>query len=162
MWTQYIAKNMTRELKALKREIEAFPDDQSLWTIPPGVTNSAGTLALHLAGNLRYYVGTKLGGSDYERDRPAEFSRRDVSRSELAQEVEEAIEAVERTLPGLTAETLEADFPEAVGGQILRTDLFLVHLEAHLAYHLGQLDYHRRLVTGRDEPIGALAVKDLG
>jgi uncharacterized damage-inducible protein DinB len=153
---------MTRELRALNREIQAFPDDESLWATPPGVTNSAGTLALHLVGNLQHYIGAGLGGSDYKRDRPAEFSMRGVPREELAREIEKAIEAVEHTLPGLTAETLESDFPESVGGQVLRTDLFLLHLEAHLAYHLGQIDYHRRLVTGQDEPIGALAAKDLG
>jgi uncharacterized damage-inducible protein DinB len=162
MWTHYIAKSMVRELRALNREIQAFPDDPSLWTTPPGVTNSAGTLALHLVGNLQHYIGARLGGSDYKRDRPAEFSRRDVPREELTREVEKTIEAIERTLSGLTSETLESDFPEPVGGQTLRTDMFLLHLEAHLAYHLGQIDYHRRLVTGQDQPVGALAAKDLG
>jgi uncharacterized damage-inducible protein DinB len=161
MWTKYITGTMTRDLRALIREIESFPNDEALWQTPRGVTNPAGTLALHLAGNLQHYIGAKLGGSDYKRDRPAEFSRSDVSRDELVREVEKAIEAVERTLPQVSDETLAADFSEAVGGQILRTEDFLVHLATHLAYHLGQIDYHRRLVTGETGTVGAVAAKEL-
>ena len=161
MWTTYIAGAMTRELRALIREIQSFPDDEALWQAPPGVTNPAGTLALHLAGNLQHYIGAKLGGSDYKRDRPAEFSRRGVSRDELVREAEKALEAVERILPRVNDETLAADFPEAVGGQILRTEEFLLHLATHLAYHLGQIDYHRRLVTGEAGTVGAVAAREL-
>ena len=161
MWTRYIANIITRELRALSREIQSFPDDQALWATPPGITNSAGTLALHLAGNLQHYVGTQLGGGDYKRDRPAEFSRRDVSRDELVREVEKALEAVEQTLPRMSDEMLAADFSENVGGQTLRTEEFLLHLATHLAYHLGQIDYHRRLVTGETGTVGAMAAKEL-
>ena len=161
MLTSYLSNLITRELRALTREIQSFPDDDTLWQTPPGVTNSAGTLALHLAGNLQHYLGAKLGGSSYRRDRDAEFSRRGVSREELVGEVERAISAVEEALPKLTSEMLDADFPEAVGGQTVRTEEFLLHLVTHLAYHLGQLDYHRRLVTGETGQIGAVAVKEL-
>jgi hypothetical protein len=153
---------MTRELRALTREIRAYPDDESLWKTIPGAVNAGGTLALHLAGNIQHYVGARLGGSDYVRDRAAEFSRRGLSRAELVAEVEKAIAAVERTLPALPARTLAADYPEAVGGRIIRTDEFLVHLATHLAWHLGQMDYHRRAVTGESAKIGALAVTELG
>jgi uncharacterized damage-inducible protein DinB len=161
MLTSYISNLITRELRALSREIQAFPDDDALWQTPPGVTNSAGTLALHLVGNLQHYLGAKLGGTGYRRDRPAEFSRRGGSREELAREVEQAVAAVAQALPKLTAESLEADFPEAVGGHTIRTDEFLLHLTTHLAYHLGQLDYYRRFVTGETGQIGAVAVKEL-
>jgi uncharacterized damage-inducible protein DinB len=161
MRTESIASTITRELRALIREIQSFPDDEALWQSPPGVTNPAGTLALHLCGNLQHYIGAKLGASDYKRDRPAEFSRRDVSRDELIREAEKALEAVERVLPRVSDETLAADFSEAVGGQILRTDDFLLHLATHLAYHLGQIDYHRRLVTGDTRTVGAVAAKEL-
>lgn len=161
MLTSYLSNLITRELRALSREIQSFPNDDALWQTPPGVTNSAGTLALHLVGNLQYYLGAKLGGTSYRRDREAEFSRRGMSREELAREVEQAIAAVELALPKVTSDTLDADFPEAVGGQTIRTEEFLLHLATHLAYHLGQLDYHRRLVTGETGQIGAVAVKEL-
>src|SRR5260221_14777709 len=91
-----IATIFVRDLKALKRELEAFKDERHIWRTAPGITNSAGTLTLHLAGNLRHFIGGQLGGSSYVRDRDAEFGRRDVPRAELVKEVDEAIAAVEK------------------------------------------------------------------
>ncbi|HEX9580942.1 MAG TPA: DinB family protein [Gemmatimonadales bacterium] len=153
---------ITRELRALAREIRAYPDDESLWQPIPGAANAGGTLALHLAGNIQHYVGARLGGSDYARDRAAEFARRGVSRLELMAEVEKAIAAVEHTLPAMQPHVWAADFPEVVGGRIIRTDEFVLHLATHLAWHLGQMDYHRRAVTGEAAKIGAVAVTELG
>lgn len=161
MLTAHLRTVITRELRALAREIQAYPDDASVWRTIPGIANSAGTLALHLAGNIQHYVGAKLGGSTYRRDRPAEFARRDVPRVELLQEIQRAIQAAEVTLPGLSQRDLEADFPEAVGGRIIRTDEFLLHVATHLGWHLGQMDYHRRLVTGEVGKVGAVAVSEL-
>lgn len=150
-----------RELSALQRSVEAYPDDASIWAMPAGVPNAGGTLVLHLAGNLQHYVGTVLGGSGYRRDRAAEFARRDVPRAELVAEVAAAANAVEYTLPTVSAKTLSTPFPETIGGQVLTTEAFLVHLAAHLAYHLGQLDYHRRIVTGDSRGVGAISVAEL-
>jgi uncharacterized damage-inducible protein DinB len=161
MLTTYLKTIFVRDLQALRREIESFPDDDSLWQTREGITNSAGNLALHLTGNLRHFVGAKLGGIDYVRDREAEFGSRGLSREELSAHVEQTIEVVHRVLPQLTEESLVADFPEPVGGQRLRTKDFLFHLTTHLAYHLGQIDYHRRTVTGETGQIGAVSVKEL-
>jgi len=161
MLTAHLKALIARELRALAREIEAYPDDASVWRTFPGIPNSAGTLALHLAGNIQHYLGARLGGTDYRRDRPAEFARRDASRSELRTEIERAISAADQTLRRLTERELAADFPEPVGGRIIRTDEFLLHLVAHLDWHLGQVDYHRRMVTGEAGKIGAVAVTEL-
>ena len=160
-FTAHLKTIINRELRALSREIQAYPSDEALWQVVPGATNAGGTLALHLAGNIQHYIGAKLGGSNYKRDRPAEFARRGVSRSEVVAEVTKAMAAVEATLLVLSTEQLEADFPEAVGGRIIRTDEFLVHLATHLAWHLGQMDYHRRAVTGEPGKIGAVPVTEL-
>lgn len=161
MLTTYVSAVITRDLKALSREIRSFPDDDSLWQTPTGVTNSAGNLAMHLTGNLRHNVGATLGGTDYVRDREAEFGSRGLTREDVVRQVEETIGVVEHVLPQLTVDTLDADYPEAVGGQTLRTKEFLIHLVTHLAYHLGQIDYHRRVVTGETGQIGAVSVKEL-
>jgi uncharacterized damage-inducible protein DinB len=152
---------LLRELAALRREVEAYPDDESLWRCPPGLPNAGGTLALHLAGNLQHYVGALLGQSGYRRDRPAEFARRGVSRGEILAEIEAARAAVERTLPKVPDASLVAPFPEQVGGRTMSTSVWLVHLATHLAYHLGQLDYHRRVVTGDSKSVGALPMAEL-
>jgi hypothetical protein len=145
---------LDRDLRALRREVEAYPNERDLWAGVPGVSNVAGTLALHLAGNLQHYIGAVLGGSGYVRARPAEFSRRDVPRVELLGEIEAARTAVARALAGTV--DVDGEYPEPIAGKRVRTGDYLVHLATHFAYHLGQLDYHRKIVTGQDKGIDAM------
>ena len=157
MMNRIIEAMLLRELAAVHRSGESYPDDASLWALPPGLPNAGGTLVLHLAGNLQHYVGAVLGGSGYRRDRPAEFARRGVSRAELLREVAAARSAVEGVLPTVRADALSQPYPEPIGGKVLTVEVFLAHLATHLAYHLGQLDYHRRMVTGNPGGVGAVS-----
>lgn len=157
-WIQMV---MTRELKALRREIEAYPSDADLWRLVPGIANPGGNLALHLAGNLQYFVGAVLGGTGYKRYRDAEFGSRDVPRAELVQQIDRAIAAVETGLARVNDGDLGKPFPEPIGGVTPTTGAFLAHLAVHLGYHLGQVDYHRRIITGEGKTVGALPVGEL-
>jgi hypothetical protein len=157
-----LAALLDRDLAALRREVEAYPDERDLWRAVPGIPNVAGTLVLHLAGNLQHYIGACLGNSGYVRDRPAEFARRDVPRSELLNEIEAARAAVRAGLSAVTEEQLVADFRETISGSRVVTSDYLVHLAAHFAFHLGQVDYHRRVVTGSDQGVGAMRPTELG
>ena len=152
---------LRRELAAVRRSIDAYPDDASLWEQRPGLPNAGGTIALHLAGNLQHYLGAVLGGSGYRRDRDAEFSRRGVSRADVQAELAAAERAIDLGISALSEDRLDDPYPEALSGQRLSARKFLLHLSAHLAYHLGQLDYHRRLVTGNSRGVGAIAAAEL-
>lgn len=152
---------LLRDLDAAVREVEAYTSDDALWRIVPGTSNAGGTLARHLAGNLRHFVGSVLGGTDFVRDRDAEFSGKALSRAEVAAELRAAAADVDASLRALDAEAFAKPYPRQVGGQTLRTDRFLVHLAAHLGYHLGQLDYHRRMQQPDAQPIGTMAVDAL-
>lgn len=152
---------LLRDLRSVRLELERYPDEASLWIAPEGLPNSAGTLALHVAGNLQHYIGAQLGQSGYVRDREREFSARNVPRSQILAEINAAEKAIRATLPRLTPEQLAADYPETVGGVRLRTDAYLLQVTVHLAYHLGQIDYHRRMVTGDSVSVGAVATADL-
>jgi uncharacterized damage-inducible protein DinB len=156
-----IGSMLNRDLSALRREVEAYADEADLWRAVPGTTNSAGTLVLHLAGNLQHYLGARLGHTGYIRDRPAEFSRRSVPRAELLREIEAARDAVNAGLRGLGESELAVKFPETIAEARITTGEYLMHLTTHFAYHLGQIDYHRRVVTGRDTPIGAMRPEEL-
>jgi uncharacterized damage-inducible protein DinB len=158
----YVRGILVRELGALRREILAYPTEADIWTVPSGVANSAGTLSLHICGNLRHFVGARLGGSGYVRDRPGEFSRRDVPREELIAALDRAIAEIGDALGGMTGEDFAADYPDTVAGVTVTTGDFLLHLVAHTAYHLGQVDYHRRIVTGSAETVGAVPIPELG
>ena len=150
-----------RDLNTLRREVEAYPDERGLWRDVPGIGNTAGTLALHLAGNLQHFFGAVLGGTGYVRNRDAEFARRDVARSELLQEIEGARAAVKLGLAKLSDERLAGEYPETVAGVRFTTIGYLMHLVSHFAYHLGQIDCHRRVVTGNHASVGAVRPADL-
>jgi uncharacterized damage-inducible protein DinB len=150
-----------RELRAVRREIEAYPADADVWAVPPGVTNSAGTLALHLAGNLQHFIGARLGGTGYVRNRDREFSRRDVSRAELLEGLDAATRAVNETFARMSDAELAKPYPEELLKATVPTGEFLIHLAVHLGYHLGQIDYHRRLVTGDAKTLDAVSLREM-
>jgi hypothetical protein len=157
-----IALSLVRELEGFKRELALFPDDESVWSTATGVTNSAGNLALHVAGNLQHFIGTVLGGTGYVRNRELEFSQRSGPRENIYAELDAAIAVVRRVLPPIGDDRLERDFPETLMGMTFRTSTFLVHLCAHAGFHLGQAGYLRRIMTGDSTssnpiPLGPLA-----
>lgn len=151
---------LTRDLRGLTDEIEAYPSDEALWRVAPGIANSAGTLALHVAGNVQYFIGAVLDRSGFVRDRDGEFASRGLPRAKLIAELAAAIAAVQRALPRLSPAELEAEYPVPIAGRRVSTVDLLVHLAAHLGYHLGQVDYHRRFVTG-DGPLDVVSPRDL-
>lgn len=150
-----------RELRSFERELEMFPDDELVWKTMPGVTNSAGNLTAHVCGNLQHFVGRVLGQTTYVRNRDLEFSRSSGSRAELVGEIRATIAVVEKVLSTVDEATLARDYPEAVGGVTVSTRLFLLHLEAHLAHHLGQAGYLRRILTGDSRSSGPIGMKAL-
>jgi len=162
MTPEYVARVLVRDVNAVRRELEAYPDEASVWALPPGVANSGGTLALHIAGNLQHFFGAVLGGSGYKRDRAAEFAKRDVPRSALIVELGAAIVGVGLGMSQVSEARLAEEFPEAIAGHRIVTGEWLIHLVSHTGYHLGQIDYHRRLVTKSGATVGAMAVPELG
>ena len=159
--TSDLSRLFNRELVSLRDELLAYPDEHAIWALPPGLPNSTGTLTLHLAGNLRWFIGTQLGASGYVRDREGEFSQRDVPRETLIALVETTADEVTRSLASLDPAQLDAPYPLEFGGIRVVTSRWLSHLASHLAYHLGQVDYHRRIVTGNSVSIGALPLPPL-
>lgn len=134
-----------RDLNQLKFEIELYQDESKLWVIDKNISNSGGNLCLHLIGNINTYIGAEIGKTDYIRNRPLEFSLKDIPKSELITKIEETILVVNNALDKLTEADLELTYPQIVFEKEMTTGFFLVHLSTHLAYHLGQINYHRRL-----------------
>lgn len=156
-----LATILHRDLEALRREVESYPDEALLWAQVPGLSNTGGVLVRHLCGNLQHFTGTVLAGSAYRRDRDAEFLAPPSPRSTLLAEITATEKAVASALGRLTPAQLEADYPVPVVGQTLGTLDLLLHLSAHCAFHLGQVDYHRRAVTGVATSIGPMAIPAL-
>ena len=144
-----LASLFARDLARAARQLDAL-DDAHLWQVVPGVSNSAGNLLLHLNGNLREYIGRQIGGVAYVRDRPREFAARDVPRSQLAADLAALPALVAGVLESLGPERWDEPFPEQVlpGGPVTNRH-FVMHLYGHMNYHLGQIDYLRRTLTGQ-------------
>lgn len=146
MITQVLNSLITRDLQKLKSEIESYKDESNLWRIEKKIANSAGNLCLHLVGNLNTYIGATLGQTGYIRDRDAEFSLKNIPRKELVQKIVDTIAVVNKVLPALSDETIQKEYPLLVLKEKTTTEYFLIHLTTHLGYHLGQVNYHRRLI----------------
>jgi len=136
-----------RELDKLANEINSYTDENKLWTLAGGISNSGGNLCLHLLGNLNHFVGATLGASGYVRDRESEFSSAGVTREDLLASIEKTKQVVTETLHKLTDESFEQNFPVEKHDRAVKTDFMLLHLLAHFNYHLGQINYHRRLTA---------------
>ena len=134
-----------RDLLRLKEEINLYPDEAALWTLRGEIANSAGTLCLHLVGNLNHFIGAALGRNGYVRTRDAEFAQRNVPRNELNAAIDRTVEVVRQTLERMQDRDFDRDFPLEKHGKVVKTDYMLLHLLTHFNYHLGQINYHRRL-----------------
>jgi len=121
-------------------------DEKKLWVIDKNIANSAGNLCLHLVGNLNTYIGSEIGKTGYIRNRDLEFSQKNIPQKELIRMIENTITVVEDGLNKLNEDDLEKEYPLLVFKEKTSTGYFLIHLVAHLGYHLGQINYHRRLL----------------
>ena len=136
-----------RDLAKLVKELEAYPNEESLWVVAHDIKNPAGNLALHLVGNLNQFIGVVLGGTTYQRNRDAEFGSKNVSQAELISVVQETYDMIESVLKDINVFALEQPYPQEVLGYPMTTSYFLLHLYGHLNWHLGQINYHRRLTA---------------
>ncbi|NOS92497.1 MAG: DinB family protein [Cyclobacteriaceae bacterium] len=143
---QTVQKLLDRDLAVLEKEISFYATDADLWKIAGDIKNPAGNLCLHLCGNLQYYIGAVLGNSGYVRNRDAEFSTKGLSKEQLLNEIAKTRKAVAAALENLNPTVLETIYPVEVFKDPMTTGYFLIHLSAHLGYHLGQINYHRRLL----------------
>jgi hypothetical protein len=135
-----------RDLKALRMEIESYSDEASIWKIAPGINNPGGNVFLHLMGNLNTFFGSVYANTGYVRDRPLEFSATGLSRATLLEMLDEIHPIVLRVLQEFPEEELGSIYPIKFLDEEKSVAYIFIHLETHLAYHLGQINYHRRLL----------------
>jgi uncharacterized damage-inducible protein DinB len=141
-----LKKLFNRDLNKLKLEIESYQNESKIWHIEKSIANSAGNLCLHLIGNLNTYIGAQIGKTNYIRNRELEFSDKDVPKAQLIAQIEATIEIINDAFLLLSEEDLKKEYPLLVFETKTSTEFFMVHLTTHLAYHLGQINYHRRLL----------------
>ncbi|GAA4386888.1 DinB family protein [Hymenobacter koreensis] len=146
MLTDTLRPLFRRDLNRVQQELTQYRDEHNIWHVAPGIANSAGNLCLHLIGNLNTYIGAELGGVAYTRHRELEFSLKNIPRPELLEKLAETTRIVDDSLSNLAPERLAQEYPLLVFEEKTSTEYFLVHLATHLTYHLGQINYHRRML----------------
>ena len=135
-----------RDLNKLKVEIGSYQNENKIWSIDKNISNSAGNLCLHLIGNLNTYIGAQIGKTNYIRNRELEFSQKDIPQAVLIAQIDATIRTINAALLLLTDDDLKKEYPLLVFETKTSTAFLLIHLTTHLAYHLGQINYHRRLL----------------
>lgn len=146
MLVETLKSLFTRDLLKLSSEIKLYQKEEDIWKVEKEIANSAGNLCLHLIGNLNTYIGKEIGKTDYVRNRKLEFSLKNIPKKELLSKIDETILVVNTSLDRLDEDTLASEFPILVFDKKTSTEYMLVHLTTHLTYHLGQINYHRRLI----------------
>jgi len=140
-----------RDLIKLKEEINFYKNERDLWIIEKEISNSAGNLCLHLIGNLNHFIGATLGETAFIRDRETEFSAKNETRQNLINEIEKTIETVKSSLNKISNDAFDKNFPVEKHGKVVKMDFMLLHLLTHFNYHLGQINYHRRLIQNGEK-----------
>lgn len=146
MVLEELKKVFVKDLLKLKEEISLYKNEATIWQVKQGIANSAGNLCLHLVGNLNHFIGTTLGNTGYVRHRDQEFALKDIPRHQLIKMVEDTSAMIEKVLPNIKDDSLADEYPILVFKDKMTTGYFLIHLVGHLGYHLGQINYHRRLL----------------
>lgn len=146
MLTNTLIPLFERDLNRVINELNQYRQEMKIWSVQCNISNSAGNLTLHLIGNLNTYIGKEIGKTMYERNRELEFSQKDIPRQQLVDQLADTIVVIKNSLRTLTDEDLKKEYPVLVFSEMTSTEYLLVHLTTHLAYHLGQINYHRRLI----------------
>ncbi|HEX7755328.1 MAG TPA: DinB superfamily protein [Niabella sp.] len=143
MLNSVLAGFYERDLRRIIEEINLFQKEENLWKILGSVKNSAGNLALHIIGGTNYLIGTVLANTGYIRDRAAEFSRKNVERAFLVKGLEALIPLVTQIVGTLD---MDARYPLIFDDMERANHYVMVQLTLHLNYHLGQVNYLRRIL----------------
>jgi len=136
---------LKRDLLKLIKEIESYTNEYNIWKVEKSINNSAGTLAVHIVGNLNHYIGASLGNTNYVRDRKFEFSGELVEKKLLIKQIEDTISMLDKVFEELAVEALDKVYQYDFFGK-QTTRFYLYQFMLHLNYHLGQISYHRRLL----------------
>jgi len=146
MLSNTLANFYERDIRKLIGEVNLFTNEENLWRTKGSVKNASGNLVLHIIGGLNYLIGATLAQTGYVRDRDREFTRKDVERKDLVAQLEELIPMINKTMNALTHEHMEAEYPLIFDNMKVPTSYVLLQLLLHLNYHLGQVNYLRRIL----------------
>jgi uncharacterized damage-inducible protein DinB len=142
----------TKKLRQLTGRIETclgkLNSDQ-IWARGSEQENAVGNLALHLAGNVRQWIVSGVGGAPDQRERDAEFAARGgVPAAELAERLRATVEEAAGVLERVTAERLAA--PIVIQKYEMSVMEAIYHVVEHFSEHTGQIIFATKMLTSED------------
>jgi len=148
----YHAAQLIRQIRAVRQEIEDLPDQTLNEVLAIQPTNTLFQLGTHIAGSARYWAITNTGGTNFHRDRDAEFMA-SGSPSELIANLDQLIQQINDHVATLAAGQLDQPVSIAAAsfsnwdepGPIPQRHA-LLHAIAHTALHLGHIQLTRQVL----------------
>jgi uncharacterized damage-inducible protein DinB len=141
-------KELRTRVERIATCVRKLTADQ-LWTRRHENENAIGNLVLHLCGNVRQWIICGVGGTEDQRDRDAEFSRREpLAVEELLSRLRETMDEADRVLEGLRPE----DLMSARKIQVYEVTVLhaIYHVAVHFSEHTGQIIWATKGLTGDD------------
>jgi len=122
-------------------------DDDSLWWRPTPKQNSVANLMLHLAGNIRQWIVSGVGGASDVRDRPREFSERSGRpKGDVLETLRSAVREADAALARLSAEQLVQ--PRRIQGFEVNVLSAIFDTVAHFRGHTQEIIHITRAAVG--------------
>ncbi len=135
-------------LPKIEKCLELLPESDVWWRAHE-TGNSVGNLLLHLAGNVRQWIVSGIGGAPDKRVRQKEFDQREpLGKTELLARLRASVDEADHVLASMdTAELLKPRFIQFTERTPLQA---IFHVVEHFGYHTGQIVYITKLRTGKD------------
>jgi hypothetical protein len=128
--------------------VESLTDEQ-VWWRPNEASNSIGNLILHLNGNVRQWLISSFNRLEDNRDRPAEFSTRQlISASALLEKLDATMREASEVLARLTEADLVATFH--IQGYTVSGLGAVYQVVEHFGMHYGQILFITKLLREED------------
>jgi len=146
MTTKELARLYKRDIERFITEIELFNDENNLLKTKGSAKNSSGNLTLHIIGGLSFHIGVTLANLDFVRNRNQEFIRKGVPRESMTAQLSNLIPLIVDTITSMPDRQLNELHPNLYDGQNETIGYVLTQILLHLNYHLGQINYLRRML----------------
>lgn len=130
------------EVREQVHQIVAPLSTEQLWRNPYSYGNSVANLLLHLTGNLNHYIGARIAGTGYVRNRPLEFT--DTSgraKEDLLASFDRTIDMVAATVRKQSAEDWAAPYSDPTTPHDGNRFSVIQRMAAHAYHHVGQMIY---------------------
>lgn len=142
------ARRLQMHLSRIEKCVAKLSEEQ-VWARGSENENAIGNLMLHLAGNVRQWIGSAVGGKPDIRMRDREFATRaGVTKQDMFERLQGVVNEAVTIIEGLTSERL------AQRVKVQNYDVPVLeavyHVVDHFAQHTAQIIFAAKMMTHED------------